>query len=85
MYFDTKFIILLKLRNLLKKNPNAKQREIAQTCDVSLGGVSNILHSFEQYGWLNITRITTRQTTYKLTEAGITAGDNFIQYLSREL
>jgi len=85
MYFDTEFIILLKLKNFLKKNPYAKQREIAQACNVSLGGVSNILHSFEQHGWLCIVRITTRQTIYKLTKAGIEAGDTFIQKLSNEL
>jgi predicted transcriptional regulator len=85
MYFDTEFIILLKLRNLLKRNPNAKQREIARVCEVSLGGVSKILHSFEQRGWLSIIHITTRQTTYKLTKTGITAGDTFVQKLSDEL
>jgi predicted transcriptional regulator len=85
MYPDTEFIILLKLKNLLKKNPNARQREIAKTCAVSLGGVNNILYSFEQRGWISIIRITTRLKTYEITEAGIAAGNTFIKKLKENL
>jgi len=82
MYKDTEFIILFKLKGLLSKHPDAKQREIAEKCLISLGCVNSILRRFEQRGWITVKRITSRQTTYRLTNKGITAGTKFIRKLT---
>ena len=81
MYQDTEFIILIKLKKLLSQNPKAKQREIARICEFSLGSTNSVLRSFEKRGWIIINRITSRRTTYKMTDKGIEAINGYITAL----
>jgi DNA-binding MarR family transcriptional regulator len=84
MYKDTEFILLLKLKKILTKNPAAKQRDIAKICSISLGSVSKVLRCFENRGWIIINRITSRQTMYSLTESGLTAGNEYLLSLIKK-
>ncbi len=71
MQQQTDIQLLSKVQKTLTQNPNASQRELASSTNLSLGMTNALLKRFSDKGWLYMKKISTRNIQYVLTPSGI--------------
>lgn len=63
--------LLSNVQTLLSQNPDANQREMAKTVEMSLGMTNALLKKFAEKGWICMQRLSSRNIRYALTPAGM--------------
>lgn len=71
MEHDSDLNLLSQVQKTLNQNPNANQRELAKSANLSLGMTNALLRRFTDKGWLYMKKISTRNIQYVLTSDGI--------------
>jgi len=71
MEHDSDLNLLSQVQKTLNQNPNANQRELARSANLSLGMTNALLRRFTDKGWLYMKKISTRNIQYVLTADGI--------------
>ncbi len=62
---------LSQVQKTLTQNPNASQRELASSTNLSLGMTNALLKRFSDKGWLYMKKISARNIQYVLTPTGM--------------
>lgn len=70
---DTDVTVLVDIKKTLDRNPDARQREIAQGTNLSIGMTNAILKRFVAKGWICLKKLNARTMQYMVTPAGATA------------
>ncbi len=71
MQQETDIKHLSQVQKTLSQNPNASQRELALSTNLSLGMTNALLKRFSDKGWLYMKKISTRNIQYVLTPSGM--------------
>ncbi len=71
MQQETDIKHLSQVQKTLSQNPNASQRELASSTNLSLGMTNALLKRFSDKGWLYMKKISTRNIQYVLTPTGM--------------
>lgn len=71
MNTENEIQLLSNVQKLLTENPDANQRDMAESVDMSLGMTNALLKRFVQKGWIIMNRISTRTIRYALTPDGM--------------
>ncbi len=71
MQDNTDIQLLSQVQRTLSVNPDASQRELASSTNLSLGMTNALLKRFSDKGWLYMKKISTRNIQYVLTPTGL--------------
>ncbi len=68
---NTDIQYLSQVQKTLSQNPNASQRELASSTNLSLGMTNALLKRYSDKGWLYMKKISARNVKYILTPEGM--------------
>lgn len=71
MHIEPELTLLSHLKDEISQNPNANQRDFANSTNLSLGMTNALLKKFADKGWVYMKKISARNIQYILTPAGI--------------
>ena len=54
-------VLLEQIDKTLTLNPNANQRELAQSCGISLGMANAVMKRFVERGWIMVSNLNTKK------------------------
>lgn len=63
--------ILQSINQTLSSSPDANQRELAKSANVSIGLMNAILKRFAERGWIMLKNVNARKIAYALTDRGL--------------